>query len=68
MDNTFIGEIKSMSAGYSKIVTLTMLPLQLQRGRYVFTLAINGDERFNGRVGDLGDFDEWWARITDNVG
>lgn len=64
--NTFRASVKTGAKGYERAATLTMLPLQLQRNRYVFTLQVNGDPGFSGRVGDLGDFDEWWAKVLDN--
>jgi hypothetical protein len=61
--NTFIGDIKSKTRNFSYVGVLVVLPLQRQRNMYVFTLTVNGEDGFKGKVGDLGDFDKWLAEL-----
>lgn len=56
---TFIGEIKSKTRNFTYVGVLVVLPLQRQRNMYVFTLTVNGEDGFKGKVGDLSDFDKW---------
>lgn len=61
--HTFIGNIKSKIRNFSYVAVLVCLPLQRQRNMFVFTLTINGEDGFKGKVGDLGDFDKWLSEL-----
>jgi hypothetical protein len=61
--NTFVGNIKSQARNYSYVGVLVVLPLQRQRNMYVFTLTVNGEDGFKGKVGDLDDFEKWLSEL-----
>lgn len=59
-----MGDIPIPGSEHKAIATLVVLPLKIQKDRFVFTLTANGRDGFSGRIGDLNDFDAWMAKFN----
>lgn len=61
MTHMFIGKALSQNAHADPyLVILQILPLQVDRSRYVITLTYNGNEAFKPRLGSLEDLKDWF--------
>lgn len=61
MTHMFIGKAVSQNPNADPyVVILQMMPLQLDRSRYVISLTYNGNEAFKTRLGSLDDLTDWF--------
>lgn len=61
MSHTFVGKAASQNENVAPyIVIMQIMPLQLDRNRYVVSLTYNGNDAFKSRLGTLEDLREWF--------
>jgi hypothetical protein len=61
MTHMFVGKATSQNPNADPyIVILQIMPLQIDRNRYVISLTYNGNEAFKTRLGSLDDLVDWF--------
>lgn len=61
LTHMFIGKATSQNPNADPyLVVLQIMPLQIDKDRYVISLTYNGNEAFKMRLGTLQDLEEWF--------
>lgn len=60
MPNTYLGNYESQSLKHPYVCILMVIPLKIQEDKFVFTLTLNGSDKFRGKVGTMEDFANWY--------
>jgi hypothetical protein len=59
LPNTYLGMMKSQTLKSDFLILLSVIPLKIQKDHYVFSVTINGNTAFKGKVGTMDDLRGW---------